>query len=175
MGRVLDISVTARANRRIGPVVDEYREEQRTDTQTAVVDILTDLQHFCASDGADFAEALISACRHFRAEGGAVVTVAMMAECAQQIARLNIHREEIRDGDGFRRYEEEDCEEVLRETILLARNSTGEAPENLILDNSNCPKCGVRFRTDDGFEDDGEGEEDGRFFIYCSEACRAAH
>lgn len=38
-----------------------------------------------------------------------------------------------------------------------------------------CPKCGKRVTRADAFEDEGEGEEAGRTFYYCSERCREAH
>jgi hypothetical protein len=38
-----------------------------------------------------------------------------------------------------------------------------------------CPKCGAIVMEQDAFVDHGEGEEAGRKFFYCSEACREKH
>jgi hypothetical protein len=38
-----------------------------------------------------------------------------------------------------------------------------------------CPKCGASVFTEDAFEDEGEDDEAGRTFYYCSEHCRETH
>lgn len=38
-----------------------------------------------------------------------------------------------------------------------------------------CPKCGLKVTREDAFVDEGEGEEAGRTFYYCSERCRETH
>lgn len=38
-----------------------------------------------------------------------------------------------------------------------------------------CPKCGASVTREAAFTDEGEGEELGRTFYYCSEHCRETH
>jgi DNA-directed RNA polymerase subunit M/transcription elongation factor TFIIS len=41
-------------------------------------------------------------------------------------------------------------------------------------DTHSCPKCGTQHDSTE-FEDEGEGDEAGRTFYYCSEACKETH
>lgn len=38
-----------------------------------------------------------------------------------------------------------------------------------------CPKCGTWVTRERAFLDEGEGDEEGRTFYYCSEHCRETH
>lgn len=42
-------------------------------------------------------------------------------------------------------------------------------------DMESCPKCGTQVLRDNAFIDEGEGDESGRTFYYCSEYCRETH
>jgi hypothetical protein len=46
---------------------------------------------------------------------------------------------------------------------------------HLIGDIESCPKCGAQVALALAHEDEGEGEEAGRTFYYCSEHCRETH
>lgn len=53
--------------------------------------------------------------------------------------------------------------------------AAAETLSNLIGDVESCPKCGDTVTRGAAFEDQGEGEESGRTFYYCSEHCRETH
>jgi YHS domain-containing protein len=38
-----------------------------------------------------------------------------------------------------------------------------------------CPKCGARIARENAHQDEGERDEAGRTFYYCSEECRESH
>ena len=50
--------------------LDDYAGEELpdTDSETLLVDLLTDLRHFCRSNGVSFAEALKTSKTHFEEE-----------------------------------------------------------------------------------------------------------
>ena len=70
------------------------------------------------------------------------------------------------------------------ETYELCRCGAGYAPEETpercehcggSMDLVSCAKCGARVLRSKSFDDEGEGEEAGRTFHYCSESCRESH
>lgn len=78
--------------------------------------------------------------------------------------------------DDYRDHEESRQGHIFIHLVELDRFVSGRPwePEDFLLTES-CPKCGRPTCKSEAFEDEGEGDEAGRTFYYCSEHCREAH
>lgn len=56
--------------------------------------------------------------------------------------------------------------------VIVAKEQLVTPPD---VETLTCAKCGASVSSAESFDDEGEGEEAGRMFHYCSEHCRETH